>query len=54
MLLAAMVHLVVFSHKPFIDLAAVNDPCCYSFMRIVDISDERMDLNDHFRQIGKV
>ncbi len=52
MLLAAIAHLFAFSHKPFVDLAAVNDPCCYSFMRILDLSDERTDINDHFRQIG--
>lgn len=52
MLLAAIAHLFAFSHKPFVDLAAVNDPFCFSFMRILDLSDERSDINDHFRQIG--
>ena len=36
---------------PFIDLAAANDPCCYAFMRTLDLSDERTDVTDHLRQV---
>ncbi|RWS01887.1 Transmembrane protein 184C-like protein, partial [Dinothrombium tinctorium] len=51
MFVAAIVHLFAFSHYPFIDTTAANDPTCYSIMRILDFSDERSDVNDHFRQI---
>ena len=54
MLLAAIAHLFAFSHRPFIDLAASSEPCCFSFMRIIDLTDERIDINDHFRQIGNL
>ena len=39
--------------RPFIDLAAYNEPACYSFMRVMDFSDERTDITDHVIQICK-
>ncbi|KAI1299244.1 Transmembrane protein [Halotydeus destructor] len=51
MMLAALAHLYAFSHGPFIDLAASSDPCCYSFIRAMDVSDERTDITDHLRQV---
>lgn len=53
MMIAAIAHLYAFSHQPFVDLAAASDPCCYSFMRVVDLSDERTDITDHLRQVCK-
>jgi len=51
MMLAAVAHLFAFSHTPFVDLAASNDSCCESFMRVIDISDERTDMTDHLQQV---
>lgn len=51
MMLAALAHLFAFSHRPFIDMAAVNDSCCLSFRRALDTSDERSDVTDHLRQV---
>ena len=51
MMLAALAHLFAFSHRPFIDLAAINDSCCLSFRRVLDTSDERSDVTDHLRQV---
>lgn len=51
MMLAAIVHLFAFSHRPFVDENADNDNCCNSFMRVIDMSDERTDMNDHLRQV---
>ncbi|RWS23950.1 proteasome subunit beta type-3-like protein [Leptotrombidium deliense] len=51
MLLAAIAHLFAFSHVPFIDSTAASEPTFYSFMRTLDFTDERTDVNDHFRQI---
>lgn len=53
MLIAAIAHLYAFSHKSFIDLAMENESPCYSFMRVLDFSDERTDLTDHVHQICK-
>lgn len=52
MLIAAIAHIFVFSHKPFIDEQRQSNPVFYSFSRIVDMTDERTDVADHFRQIG--
>ena len=51
MLIAAIAHLYAFSHKSFIDLAMETESPCYSFMRVLDFSDERTDLTDHVHQI---
>lgn len=51
MMVAALAHLFAFSHRPFIDLAAINDSCCLSFRRVLDTSDERSDVTDHLRQV---
>ena len=51
MLIAAVAHLYAFSHKPFVDLAMENESPFYSFMRVLDFSDERTDLTDHVHQI---
>ncbi|XP_054165911.1 transmembrane protein 184C-like [Oppia nitens] len=53
MLFAAIAHIYAFSHKPFVDLAAVNDPICFNLMRILDLTDDRTDVTDHFRQIRR-
>lgn len=53
MMVAAIVHLFAFSHRPFVDLAAPNDSCCYSLMKTLDTSDERTDITDHLRQVCK-
>lgn len=52
MLIAAIAHIFVFSHKPFVDEARGTNPMFYSFQRIVDLTDERTDVADHFRHIG--
>ena len=51
MMVAALAHLFAFSHRPFIDLAAINDSWCLSFRRVLDTSDERSDVTDHLRQV---
>jgi len=53
MFLAAIVHLMTFSYRPFIDLAAYQDPPCYSFLRVLDFTDERSDITDHLQQVCK-
>ncbi|KAF7489573.1 Transmembrane protein [Sarcoptes scabiei] len=52
MLLAAIAHIYVFSHRPYIDAARGTNPLFLSFTRIVDFTDERSDVADHFRHIG--
>jgi len=51
MLIASIAHLWAFSHQPFINLSMENSGRCYSFMRVLDFSDERTDLTDHVHQI---
>lgn len=53
MLVAAIAHTFVFSHKPFIDDSRVTNPMFYSLQRIIDLSDERHDVYDHIRHISK-
>lgn len=52
MLLAAIAHTFVFSHKPFVDDTRGTNPMFYSLSRIVDFTDERTDVYDHFRHIS--
>lgn len=51
MFAAAVAHLFAFSHRPFIDLAAIRHSACHSFMRLIDFSDERSDITDSVTQI---
>lgn len=53
MLLAAIAHTFVFSHRPFVDESRGTNPMFYSLSRIVDFTDERTDVYDHFRHISK-
>jgi len=39
MLVAAIAHYFVFSHKPFVDRAAAQVPCVTSCLRMLDIRD---------------
>ena len=51
MLVAAIMHYYAFSHRPFIDLTLENESPCYSFMRVLDFSDDRTDLKDFAYQM---
>lgn len=52
MLLAAIAHTYVFSHKEFVDSSRTTNPMLYTFTRIIDFTDERTDVYDHFRHIS--
>lgn len=53
MLLAAIAHMYVFSHRQFANEASSGPvPITYSFNRVVDLTDERTDVVDHIRYIG--
>lgn len=52
MLLAAIAHMYVFSHKQFVNETSGPVPITYSFNRVVDLTDERTDVVDHIRYIG--
>jgi len=51
MLIAAIAHVFVFSHKPFVDYSQGTNPMVYNFSRMIDFSDERHDINDHLRHL---
>lgn len=53
MFLAAVAHYFAFSHKPYIDMAAQQVPCCLSFMSMWDVSDVTQDVSNHIRHVGK-
>ncbi|CAL1273079.1 unnamed protein product [Larinioides sclopetarius] len=53
MFIASVAHYFAFSHKPYIDMAAQQVPCCLSFMSMWDVSDVRQDVSDHIRHVGK-
>ena len=44
----AIAHYFVFSHKPFIDLAAARAPCIHSCLRMLDVRDIADDMKEHF------
>lgn len=48
MLVAAIAHYFVFSHKPFVDPAAAQVPCVTSCLRMLDIRDVYGDVKEHF------
>lgn len=48
MLLFAIAHYFVFSHKPFIDPAAAQAPCVHSCFRMLDVRDVAGDMKEHF------
>ena len=48
MLVAAIAHYFVFSHKPFVDRAAAQVPCVTSCLRMLDIRDIYGDVKEHF------
>lgn len=52
MLLAAIAHTFIFSHKPFVDDTRATNPMFHSLQRIIDLSDERHDVYDHLRHIS--
>jgi len=52
MFIAAVAHIYVFSHKPYItDTTRPNAPCCESFMSMWDVSDMRDDVYEHMRVV---
>ena len=48
MLLFAIAHYFVFSHKPYMDPAAAQVPCIHSCLRMLDIRDVADDMREHF------
>lgn len=48
MLLFAIAHYFVFSHKPYIDPAAAQVPCIATCLRMLDIRDVAGDVKEHF------
>lgn len=48
MLLFAIAHYFVFSHKPYVDPAAAQAPCIHSCLRMLDIRDVADDMRKHF------
>ena len=48
MLLFAIAHYSVFSHKPYVDPAAAQVPCIHSCLRMLDIRDVADDMREHF------
>ncbi|XP_023234329.1 transmembrane protein 184C-like [Centruroides sculpturatus] len=52
MFLAAVAHYFAFSHRPFVDLAAAQAPCCASFLSMWDVSDVTHDVSEHIRHVG--
>lgn len=52
MFLAAVAHYYAFSHRPFVDLAAAQIPCCTSFLSMWDVSDVTHDVSEHIRHVG--
>ncbi|XP_042913469.1 transmembrane protein 184C [Parasteatoda tepidariorum] len=53
MFMASVAHYYAFSHKPYVDMAAQQVPCCLSFMSMWDVSDVTQDVSDHLRHVGK-
>ena len=53
MMIAAFAHVFVFSHRPYINQSDANDSSAIinSFWRVIDMTDERTDITDHFRQV---
>lgn len=52
MFIAAVAHIYVFSHEPYItDTTRPNAPCCESFMSMWDVSDMRDDVYEHMRVV---
>lgn len=59
MLVAAIAHYYIFSHKPYIDPAAAHVPCVTSCLRMFDVKDMAEDVKEHFvdpprRQLSSV
>lgn len=54
MFMASVAHYYAFSHKPYVDMAAQQVPCCLSFMSMWDVSDVTQDVSDHLRHVGKI
>ena len=48
MLVAALAHYFIFSHKPYVDRAAAQVPCVTSCLRMLDIRDIYGDVKEHF------
>ncbi len=48
MLLFALAHYFVFSHKPFVDPAAAQAPCIASCLKMLDVRDVADDVKEHF------
>ena len=48
MLFFAIAHYFVFSHKPYIDLAAAEVPCITTCLRMLDVRDVADDVKEHF------
>ena len=48
MLVAAVAHYFVFSHKPYVNAAAAQVPCFTSCLRMLDVRDVYGDVKTHF------
>lgn len=48
MLLFAVAHYFIFSHKPYIDPAAAEVPCITTCLRMLDVRDVAGDVKEHF------
>lgn len=48
MVLFAVAHYFVFSHKPYIDPAAAQIPCIGTCLRMLDVRDVAGDVKEHF------
>ncbi len=48
MLLFAIAHYFIFSHKPFVDPAAAQVPCVTSCLWMLDVRDVYGDVKEHF------
>ena len=53
MLVFAVAHYYVFSHKPYVDRACPPPPCCASFFSMCDVSDVRDDIVQHVQSVGQ-
>ena len=52
MLIFAIAHYYVFSHKPYVDPASPPPHCCASFVSMWDVSDVRDDIVQHVQSVG--
>ena len=53
MFIAAIAHYYCFSYKPYVNLAAAQEPCCSSFLEMWDVSDVREDVRENIGVVSK-